>query len=78
KAYPLATRCYLEMREFQKAEAVYLQVIKQFGKHPRTMLNLAKLYLEWNKKEQAFQAAMEAWNKDNSLTEAKEIVDKFA
>jgi len=78
KSYTFATQCYLELREYQKAENVYLRVIKQFGKHPRTMLNLAKLYLSWNKKEEAFNAALEAWNKDNSLAEAKEIVDKYA
>lgn len=78
KAYSLASRCYTELREFEKAEGVYLKVIKQFGKHPRTLLNLAKLYVVWNKKEEAFRTAQEAYNKDNSLTEAKEIAEKYA
>ena len=77
KAYGFATQCYKVTRDFEKLEAVYLRAIRQFGKHPRTLLNLAKLYVEWNKKDQAFTTAQEAFNKDNSLTEAKEIIDKY-
>ena len=78
KAYGLAAQCYRTMRELEKAETIYLKAMQQFGKHPRTLLNLAKLYIEWNKKEKAFHAANDAWKKDNTLTEAKEIVDRFA
>ena len=78
KAYALATQCYKITRDYDKLESVYLRAIKQFGRHPRTLLNLAKLYVEWNKKEQAFTAAQEAYKKDNSLTEAKELMDKYA
>lgn len=77
KAYGLATQCYKLTRDLEKQESIYLRAIRQFGKHPRTLLNLAKLYVEWNKKEQAFTVAQEAYNKDKSLTEAKEIVDKY-
>jgi len=78
KAYGLAAQSYRTMRELEKAETVYLKAIQQFGKHPRTLLNLAKLYIEWNKKEKAFITANDAWKKDNTLTEAKEIIDRFA
>jgi len=78
KAYGLAAQCYRTMRELEKAETVYLKAIQRFGKHPRTLLNLAKLYVEWNKKDKAFTVANDAWKKDNTLTEAKEIVDRFA
>jgi Flp pilus assembly protein TadD len=77
-AYGKATQCWTTLREFEKAEAVYLAAVKNFGKHPRTLLNMAKLYLLWNKKEKAFSVALEAYNKDKSLVEAKEIVDKFS
>jgi hypothetical protein len=42
------------------------------------MLNLAKLYAGWNKREKAFEAARDACKGDPSLEEAKAIVDKFA
>lgn len=78
KAYAFATQCYKIARDYDKLEAVYLRAIRQFGKHPRTLLNLAKLYVEWNKKDKAFTVAQEAYNKDKSLAEAKEIMDKYA
>jgi len=78
KAYGLAAQSYRTMRELAKAETVYLKAIQRFGKHPKTLLNLAKLYVEWNKKEKAFITANDAWKKDNTLTEAKEIIDRFA
>lgn len=77
KAYGAATTIYMETREFDKAEAVYTKAIKEFGKHPRTMLNMAKMYLAWNKKDKAFECAQSAYNADNSLDEAKELVDKL-
>jgi tetratricopeptide (TPR) repeat protein len=77
KAYGLAAQCYRTIRELEKAETVYLKAIQRFGKHPRTLLNLAKLYVEWNKKDKAFETAFEAWKKDETLTEAKEIADKY-
>jgi Flp pilus assembly protein TadD len=78
RAYGKAAQCWITLREFEKAENVYLGAVKNFGKHPRTMLNMAKLYMMWNKKEKAFGVALEAYNKDKSLVEAKEIVDKFS
>ena len=78
KAYGLAAQSYRTMRELEKAETVYLKAIQRFGKHPKTLLNLAKLYVEWNKKDKAFFTASDAWKRDNTLTEAKEIVDRFA
>jgi tetratricopeptide (TPR) repeat protein len=77
-AYAKAAQCWIKLREYEKAEAVYLGAMKNFGKHPRTLLNMAKLYLLWNKKEKAFSVALEAYNKDKSLEEAKEIVDRFS
>lgn len=78
RPYSMAAECYKELHELEKMEAIYLKAIKEFGRHPKTLLNLAKVYLERNKKEEAFQLAQEAWKKDNSLLEAKEIVDKYA
>lgn len=76
-AYGLATQIYTQLREYEKAETVYLLAIKQFGRHPRTLLNLAKLYVAWNKREDAFRLAQEAYGKDSSLAEAKLMMEKF-
>ena len=44
----------------------------------RELAEVLELAIEWNKKEKAFTAASDAWKKDNTLTEAKEIMDRFA
>lgn len=76
-AYGLATQIYIQVREYEKAEAIYLKAIKRFGKHPRTLLNLARLYAAWNKTEEAFRMAQEAYAKDPSLDEAKSMMENF-
>ena len=75
RAYADAVTAYLAMREFEKAEAVYVKVVKQFGAHQRTLYNLAKLYMFMNKKDKAFEAARRAYSKDSSMVEAKELMD---
>lgn len=75
-AYAGAASAYLELQEYEKCETVYKKALKEFGKHPRTLLNLAKMYVAWNKRDDAFINARDAYSKDESLTEAKEIMDK--
>ncbi len=76
-AYASAAESYLALREFEKAEVVYLKAIREFGKHPKTMINLARMYSQWNKKDKAFEAAGDVLRKDPDNAEAKEMVEKF-
>ncbi len=76
RAYQELVTCYLELREWEKAESVYRRAIRQFGAHPKTMLNLAKLYMNWNKKEKAFEAAQHVLRHEPDNAEAKAIIDK--
>ncbi len=78
KAYAYATKCYIALREFGSAEGVYVKAIKTFGKHPVTLTNLAKLYLAWNKKDKAFEAAQAALGLDANNAEAKAIFEKLS
>jgi len=75
-AYTLVIECYQAMRDREKIESTYIRAIKEFGRHPYTLLNLARLYQKWNRKEEAFHLAQEAWDKDPSLEEAKAIVEE--
>ena len=77
QAYAGAAESYLALRELEKAETVYLKAIWEFGKHPKTMLNLARLYAQWNKKDKAFEAAQDVLRKEPENAEAKEMVAKF-
>lgn len=77
-AYSGAVAAYMELRDFPKAENVYLRALRQFGAHPRTMLNLAKLYMEWRKRDKAFEFANRAAQADPALTEARELVSRLS
>ena len=76
KIYAGLVNCYVTLHEYEKAEQVYIKAIKQFSQHPRTLLNLAKLYLAWNKKDKAFELANRVYKRDAANQEAKDIMDK--
>ncbi len=76
KVYSDLVNCYMGFKEYEKAEAVYLKAVRQFGQHPKTMLNLAKLYMAWNKKELAFDAARQVVRSEPDNKEAREIMEK--
>jgi len=61
----------------EETEEAYLNVIKVFGPHPQTYLNMSKFYVAWRKNELAYDYAQRAYGLDSSLTEAKEIMDRF-
>ena len=75
--YGTLVDCYMGAREYEKAEAVYLKVLKQFGSHPRTLVNLAKLYKLLNKRQKAADMAQRALAQDPTNAEAQEIASSF-
>lgn len=76
QAWRLAIDAYDGLGEFKKAEALYLDAVKNFGGHPLTFLNIAKFYMKWNRKDDAYEYAIRALDQDPELAEAKEIRDK--
>lgn len=76
EGYSLGTKALLAEERYEKAEEVYLAALRQFGKHPMTLLNMSKMYLEWRKKDKAFETAKQALDADPTLEEAREIVEK--
>ncbi len=77
KAYGGAVRCYKELHEFEKCEKLYLRALKQFGSHPRTLLNMAELYKRWRKPDEAYDFARRALSADPTLEEAKAIIKEM-
>jgi pentatricopeptide repeat protein len=75
--YGALVDCYMSIREYEKAEAVYLKALKNFGMHPRTLVNLAKVYKLSNKRQKAAEAAQRALVLDPGNAEAKEIADSI-
>lgn len=76
QAWRLAIDTYDALGDFKKAEALYLGAVRSFGGHPMTFLNIARFYLKWNRKEDAYDYAIRALDLDPNLAEAKEIRDK--
>ncbi|MDY7001868.1 MAG: hypothetical protein SVS15_08830 [Thermodesulfobacteriota bacterium] len=74
-AFAFAVQAYKNAREFAKMETLYKAALKQFGAHPKTLQNMAKMYLDWRKYDKAYDFAKQAFDGDNSLSEAKEIMD---
>ena len=74
-AYGALVNCYSTLNEFEKAEAVYLKAMRQFGQHPKTLLNLAKLYQRWNKKDKAYEVAQQICKLEPANAEARAIMD---
>lgn len=75
KALAYAVKAYKCAREYPKMEKLYKTALKVFGSHPKTLLNMAKMYLEWHKWDEAYNHAKQAYEGDNSLQEAKEIME---
>lgn len=70
-----AVQAYKSAREYPKMEKLYKIALKTFGSHPKTLLHMAEMYLDWKKFDEAYDFAKQAYDADNSLDKAKEIVD---
>jgi tetratricopeptide (TPR) repeat protein len=73
--YALLVEACLAVEDLPGAEDAYLKAIKQFGEHPQTCLNLAKLYLRMRNRDKAEECARRAYELDNTLAEAKTIME---
>jgi len=75
-AYGALATCYMTLREYEKGEKLYKAAIKEFGAHPRTLTNLGKLYLQWGKREKAFEVLQQVVRRDPDNKEAAELFAK--
>ena len=73
-AYTGAVAAWLRLREYEKAENVYKAVLRTFGGHPSTFGKMAKMYLEWHKKQAAEDAALRALQSDPDQPDALEVM----
>ncbi|MBQ4133288.1 MAG: hypothetical protein IJD04_06100 [Desulfovibrionaceae bacterium] len=77
KGFTGAIQAYTAMGDRNKVENTYLLILRTFGAHPNTYLRMSKFYLEWNKKDKAYDYAARALDGDKSLKEAQLIMDKI-
>jgi tetratricopeptide (TPR) repeat protein len=76
RALAWAVQAYSDAREFSKVEALYRQALQTFGNHPRTLLHMARMYMEWRKFDDAYDCARKALEADPALDEARAIMDQ--
>ena len=74
-AYTGAVASWMELLEYEKAEAVYRAVLRTFGGHPSTYGKMAKLYLVWHKRQKAEEMALRALHDDPEQADALEVMD---
>lgn len=73
-AYTGAVAAWMELREYEKAEAVYQAVLRTFGGHASTFGKMSKLYLLWHKKQAAEDNALRALQTDPEQADALEVM----
>lgn len=73
-AYTGAITAWLELREYERAEKVFMAVLRTFGGHPNTYGRMAKMYWDWSKREKAEEMAIRALQGNKSQPEAKAVM----
>ena len=77
RAYGIASACYLHLKEYEKAEAVYRTALRQFGNNPNLLLHLARLYEIWGRHDSARKALEAVFKLDASNTEARNLLNRL-
>lgn len=62
---------------YEKAEEGYRRVLKQFGKHPKTLLNMAKAYATWGRKAKAVALLYQVTYDYPDFQEAKDALTQL-
>ena len=57
-AYTGAIAAWLQLHEFEKAEKIFMAVLRTFGGHPNTYGRMAKMYWDWRKRDKAEEMAI--------------------
>lgn len=74
-AFALAVEAAKVIGELPKAEKLLRDALKNFGAHPKTYVSLAKVLYQMGQWDKAYDAARTAYERDNTLEEAREIVE---
>lgn len=77
EAYSSAVNAYLQALEYEKAEAVFVKVLRQFGGHASTYGRMAQMYWAWQKRTKAEDFAVRALQLDKEQAEALEVMARI-
>lgn len=75
QAYSGAVNTWLELREYERAEKVFMAILRTFGGHPNTFGKMAKMYWDWHKRDKAEELAGRALQGNSSQAEALEVME---
>lgn len=73
--YTGAVSTWLAIHEYERAEKVFMAILRSFGGHPNTFGKMAKMYWDWRKRGKAEEMAIRALQGDKSQPEAREIMN---
>lgn len=74
-AYTGAVTAWLTLHEYEKAEKVFFAIMRTFGGHPNTFGKMAKMYLDWRKRDKAEEFALRALQGDSGQPEALAVME---
>ena len=74
-AYTGAVGAWLSLHEFEKAEKVFQAIMRTFGGHANTFGKMAKMYLDWRKRDKAEEFALRALQGDPAQPEALAVME---
>ena len=77
-AYTGAVNAWTELREYERAEKVYMAILRTFGGHPNTFGKMAKMYWDWRKRDKAEELALRALQGDPNQREANEVMQALS
>lgn len=76
-AYRVAVNAFRSLKQYDQAEAFYRKALGAFGEHANIYLNLARLYREWGKMDNAAAAAKQALSLDCDCQEAESLLQEI-
>ncbi len=77
KSYRTAINSLRKLKEYEKAENIFQQALKKFGEHPNIYMNMARMYWEWEKPEEAQSTAEKAVALDPDNQEVQQVLSEI-
>jgi tetratricopeptide (TPR) repeat protein len=68
---------YAGARQYDLVDGVYRQIYKQFGLHPRTMINQAKACYTWGRRQKAVDVLLHAVEEFPDSSEARNLLEQI-
>ncbi len=78
KNYRYAIHCHMQAAAYEKAEKIFILVLRRFGSNPRTWGRMAQMYLLWEQPDKALDFASRALLIDEQQEHALTVMRALA